>query len=219
VANRSYLYATDVPPGGGDDGQDRELVGISEWNYDVPIVFKLLLSGSPKTCRSAVWDMDEEIALAGDYDAGVANLEAFLARITLPEAQPLIEEARAFLHDPAHRRRYFLLECGELYDMDEDPFEEQNAALLADVLDLDEDIEAALAGLAPVPQTQPGSLRSRLDRLLGRTPEPPPPSARDPLLPVRLLGLGNWSTILYYDFGADEDEESEENEEHGDDGR
>ena len=112
------------------------------------------------------------------------NLEAFLARITLPEAQPLVDEARAFLNDPAHRRRYFILECGELYDMSDEPFEEQNQEVLEDLLDLDDEMEEALASLAP------------------------PPSAGDPLLPVRLLGLGNWSTILY-DSAVDDDEDDE----------
>ncbi|WP_444546268.1 DUF7822 domain-containing protein [Aeromonas hydrophila] len=32
----------------------RKLIGVSEWNYDIPIIFNLLLSGNPKTCPSSL---------------------------------------------------------------------------------------------------------------------------------------------------------------------
>ena len=87
VANRSYLYSTNVMPGPNAKVNGRRLIGISEWSYDIPIVFKLLLSGNPKTCLSSIWDNQEEIALVGDYASGVKNLEGFLSKVTLPSAQ------------------------------------------------------------------------------------------------------------------------------------
>ena len=50
MANRSYLYSCNVIPGPDAVEQGRKLVGISEYRFDIPIVFKLLLSGSPRTC-------------------------------------------------------------------------------------------------------------------------------------------------------------------------
>lgn len=122
MANRSYLYSTNIVPGPDAEAQGRKLIGISEYNYDIPIVFKLLLSGNPRTCPSSIWDCNDDIALLGDYDAGLANLEAFLAQIQTPAAQPLIAEALEFLRKPENHNPYFVLECGEIFEMsDPDP--------------------------------------------------------------------------------------------------
>lgn len=52
MANRSYLYSTNVVPGPDVKKATRTLTGISEWNYDIPIIYKLLLSGNPRPCKS-----------------------------------------------------------------------------------------------------------------------------------------------------------------------
>ena len=46
MANRSYLYASDVIPAPDVDPDRRRMTVISEWNYDIPVAFKLLLSGN-----------------------------------------------------------------------------------------------------------------------------------------------------------------------------
>lgn len=79
MANRSYLYSTNVIPGSIDKVDDRTMIGIAEWDYEIPIVCKLLLSGNPKTCSSSLWANPEEIALIGDYATGVKKLEEFLS--------------------------------------------------------------------------------------------------------------------------------------------
>ena len=66
MANRSYLYSADTLPT-SDVNQKPRVVGISEWNYDIPVAFRLLLSGYPRKCRSVIWDFPDEIAIAGDY--------------------------------------------------------------------------------------------------------------------------------------------------------
>ena len=70
MANRSYLYSSDVVPGYNETGK-KELIGISEWDYDIPLVYKLLLTGAPRMCKSSIWDVSDDIALVGDYLQGV----------------------------------------------------------------------------------------------------------------------------------------------------
>ncbi|MBQ1762738.1 MAG: hypothetical protein IIZ92_07545 [Aquincola sp.] len=85
MANRSYLYASDVIPG-QPDAEGGKLVGLSEWRYDIPLVFKLLASGRPRLCPSLVWSGYDDVAVVGDYEASLAALDAFLAH--LPHAAP-----------------------------------------------------------------------------------------------------------------------------------
>jgi hypothetical protein len=197
VANRSYLYSTNVTPGPGMRKAERKLTGISEWTYDIPIVFKLLVSGAPRTCRSNIWDNSDEIAIIGDFAQGVDRLTAFLRRIDLPVAQPLIAEALEFLARDANRNPYFILEAGEVLDMGDDPVPAQNARLLDELLSLGPQVEQALANLSAkrVEQEQPRGLR----RLFGARNKPPEAPA-DPLRSVRALGLGNWRNVLYFHF-------------------
>ncbi|MGE8362660.1 hypothetical protein [Pseudomonas sp.] len=201
MANRSYLYSTNIVPGPEAKANGRKLIGISEWNYDIPLVFRILLSGNPQACPSSLWDHDEDIALIGDYASGVRNLEAFLATITLPEAQPLIAEALAFLHKPENQNTYFVLECGEIFDMGDTPLEVQNEALLTQLLNLQPEMDAALQTLQP-PPAEPAKPLGFFARLLGRQPEPPKQPAVD-LQAVYALGLGNWSNVLYFHFNND----------------
>lgn len=197
MANRSHLYAGNYIP----DGERRELIGISEWNWDIPLIHKILISGSPRACRSTIWDIPDKIAIVGNYSEGVEKLRAFLGRIEREDARPLIDEALQFLDDEANRREYVVLECGEIYELgsDED-FARANAALIDEVFQIENTFNAALESLKPRPPRRP-TLGERFrkwvrdrDRVRLR-PEGPP----DPLEPVYRLGLGNWSNILYYD--------------------
>jgi hypothetical protein len=75
MANRSYLYATNTVPGIDVIQSKRQIIGISEWNYDVPVVYKLLLSGNPRLCKSSIWDVPDLIAIVGDYSLGLERLK------------------------------------------------------------------------------------------------------------------------------------------------
>ncbi|MGP9491007.1 DUF7822 domain-containing protein [Psychrobacter sp. AOP7-B1-24] len=208
MANRSYLYSTNIIPEPNQDDSSRVLTGISEYNYDIPIVFKVLLSGNPQACLSVIWENSEKIALIGDYASGLQNLEAFLAGIMLPAAQAPIIEALEFLKMPENQNQYFILECGEIFEMSETPVEAQNLALLNQVQNLQPEIEAAYQSLlspAPVVSEQPKPI-GFWAKLFGRSLTPPP------LLPTNNseqaiydLGLGLWSNILYFDFSEEDD--------------
>ena len=198
MANRSYLYSTNVIPGPNAKANGRKLIGISEWNYDIPIVFKLLLSGNPKTCLSSIWNHPEKIALIGDYVSGVKNLEGFLSKIDIPSAQDLIAEAMEFLNRPENQNQYFVLECGEIFDMSDTPLIEQNLALLEEIKNIQPEVEQALLSLVPPPVAPPKPV-GFFSKLFGRPPAPTS-SAHDLMKPIYSLGLGNWSNILYFDF-------------------
>jgi hypothetical protein len=144
MANRSYLYAIDAVPAIDSSPSESRCIGISEFNGAIPIVFKLLLTGNPRACRSIIWKTPDEIALVGEYALGFQRLKEFLARIDLPAAQPLIQECLDFLEDNKHRRNYFLLECGEIFELTEEPLDQQNAKLLNEITDLDAEIDQAL---------------------------------------------------------------------------
>jgi hypothetical protein len=197
MANRSYLYSTNVVPGTDAKRTKHRIVGISEWDYGIPIVYKLLLTGNPRTCRSSIWEVPDHIALVGDYSLGLQRLKQLLKRIGLPAAQSSIDEALVFLEKEDNRKEYFLLECGEIFDMTAEPMEKQNSTLLEEIKNLDTEIEEVLSGLPLLPVKQPKA-RGLLATLVGVQP-----SRHDATFDARQvvsrLGLGNWSNNLYYD--------------------
>ena len=74
-----------------------------------------------------------------------ARLDDFLGRI---ELGTMAGNALRFLRAHTSRDHYFVLECGEIFDMDD----EQGRALMAGLVNINAEIDAALARLAP---TQP----------------------------------------------------------------
>jgi hypothetical protein len=178
MANRSYLYSSNFAPSPEVNEADRRITGISSWRYDIPIVFKILLSGNPRKCLSSIWEGPEEIAIVGDYDQGLDRLLRFLDRITLPEVIPLKEEARQFLTDEANKNRYFILECGEIFELYDEPLTELNDSLLAEIRNIEPLLESALAELLPSQAS----------------------ARKDPTDSLHSLGLGYWSSILYFDL-------------------
>lgn len=198
MANRSYLYSTNTIPGPDVSPDERELTGISEQNYDIPLVYKILLSGNPRKCKSSIWDTPEDIAIVGNYDAGVERLSEFLDRICHPDAEPLKTEALDFLAMGTNRNNYFVLECGEIFDMEDEPLSEQTGRLLAEIQNLDAEMKSALSRVMahfPIPSPNRGLLASLFNR------NPPTIHYQDQFRDaVMSLGLGYWSNVLYYDF-------------------
>ncbi|HSQ58284.1 MAG TPA: hypothetical protein VLM40_21355 [Gemmata sp.] len=197
MANRSYLYSSQVVPSPETKLGATGLNGISEWNYDIPVTFKILLSSNPRKCRSSIWEVPDEIAIAGDYDPGVERLLKFLDRISIPEVTPLKEEARSFLTDSANKGHYFVLECGELFEMEDEPLSEQNESLLEEIQNIDRVMDDAIAKLPKSAPTPPKS-GGFFSRLLGKKPPSTEKQATEDTLCS--LGLGHWSNILYYDL-------------------
>ncbi|MBU1390218.1 MAG: hypothetical protein KJ856_00275 [Gammaproteobacteria bacterium] len=196
MANRSYLYSANHLPESPEWEKVRDLHSIAEWNYDIPVAFKLLLAGNPSAVKSSIWETAEKIAIAGDFQAGITALNQYLSKLP-PQAETLVTEAREFLSKAENEGKYFILECGEIFDMDEGPLEEKNLALIEEIKLISQEIQALVV---PSPTITQQPKRSFVDKLLGRKQEQP---KLDPLEPFYGLGLGNWSNILYFQFGEE----------------
>lgn len=111
MANRAYLYAK----------KDNELAAVSEYNYDIPIAYKILVSSSTRRVRSKIFRTPFKIALQGDFEKGVERLYTFLEELRqkklIPETEldERIKETKTFLEK--HRGcRFFWLEGAEIYE-------------------------------------------------------------------------------------------------------
>lgn len=197
MANRAYLYSTDHVPGSPGPQSDRRVAGIAEWAYDVPIVFKLLVSANPKLCRSLIWDVPEQIAIVGNFEQGIQKLVAFLDRISFPEVAPLREEAVSFLTNPANRGQYFLLEAGEILEMSFESLEQGNRELFEEIQHLEPALSQAINDLTTSASKQ-SNQQSFWSRFFGKAPSGAPVSDQ-----ITALGLANWSEILFYDPNRD----------------
>ncbi len=194
MANRSYLFSCNVVPRPDLPKESVKVQGLAEWNYEIPLAFRLLASADPAPCGSLVWDTPDQIAIAADYQQGVTRLKAFLSRIELPEAGTLIADTVTFLDQADNQNPYIVLECGELYEMSDEPPLQQNAALLARLqADLDEEVAVTLKSLEPVQPKPPGLI----GKLMGKK-EVPIQATPEQLEILNSLGLSNWSNKLYY---------------------
>lgn len=115
MAHRSYLYVVDEIP--GEAATSARVRGLSEWKGDVPLVHLILITGSPRLVPSTSWNAPT-VAILGDFDQGVANLERLFAQLPAnEETQRQIAEARGILSDPSRRGRYLLLEVAEIHQL------------------------------------------------------------------------------------------------------
>ena len=194
MANRSYLYTTNHLPESPEWEKTMDLHSISEWNYDIPVAFKLLLAGNPIAVKSSIWESPEKIAIAGDFRAGLAALYEYLARLP-HQAETLVIETKAFLSKASNERKYFILECGEIFDMEEGTPEVKNLELIEEIKLLSNGIQSIPV---PKPAVHDGTKGGSFDKLSGRKRKSP---KSDPLKPFYGLGLSNWSNILYFQFG------------------
>ncbi|PPF42689.1 hypothetical protein C5B85_15545 [Pseudoclavibacter sp. AY1F1] len=162
MANRSYLYVVDEVPGEG--APLTRVTGLSEWNWDVPLVHELLVSGSGRLVPSTIWDAPAQ-AILGDYNQGIAHLERLFAQLPHDEeTQRQIAEARSVLADPDKQGRYLLLEVAEIHVLgvtdDDNPFPE----MLSEAQGLLRDSESQVDSLIRYALTQPAD---KLDQLTG----------------------------------------------------
>ncbi|MFV0477091.1 MAG: hypothetical protein ACK5ME_04550 [Parahaliea sp.] len=140
MANCAYLYSLTHRPAAYVD-RPEAITGLSEWPYDVPFVWRLLMSGDPQLCASLISDgLENEgdgtesvkhlYAVSSAFDQGIARLERFFAIVRHGVQHPVqggasaagqtpvtgllqyLDDSLNFLH--AHRHPYLLLETVEL---------------------------------------------------------------------------------------------------------
>lgn len=95
MANRSYLYSLSNRPASYAD-RPESISGLSEWAYDVPFMYRLLMSGDPQLCASLVSDgFDTDApehktklhAISSRFDPGFERVKRFVAIVRLIAAQ------------------------------------------------------------------------------------------------------------------------------------
>lgn len=131
MANRSYLYSLSNRPKAYSD-RPESISGLSEWSYQIPFLYRLIMSGNTQLCASLISDgFDGEplenktklYAVSGDFDTGFIRLNKFFSILKTPEigATPQLvadmESAVKFIEE--HRNSHFLLETIELDTMTE----------------------------------------------------------------------------------------------------
>jgi hypothetical protein len=120
MANRSYLYAADSAP--GPNTPPKPIRCISEHNWSIPLIHQLLAGRGTRVGPSIIWD--HPIGISADYAGGVELATRFLRVLgegDTPEHAEVRERAlfiTDFLADPKRVSRYFLLETGEIIDLD-----------------------------------------------------------------------------------------------------
>lgn len=173
MANRSYLYASNLRPAPENESEIR-FKCLSECNYALPLIYLILVSENTQAILSSIWDHPDEMAIVGDFQAGLKKLKAFFAQIEHEEAQTPIREALAFLEAPANQDQYIVLEPGEIYSLLGDNFAEQNQGVVRDIGDIGREIQRTVNALA----------------------------AGEALDPDGLTGFQScyWSNVLYFDL-------------------
>jgi hypothetical protein len=200
MANRSYLFAVDHVPERSEDRPGR-IAGLSEWPYDIPLAYQLLVSDNTRICASLGFsgteDADEAgqpqhvYAIAGDWAGGLTRLLRFLDLLAHSDAgrahetfSTTVAETKAFL--TRHAAPFAFLETAEIDCMSEADFRvaiERNVASVRRYAELVDSLDAGnIAGhLAPG-----GELAGVLDEL-GKH------DSRE--LPT--LGIGYWTNVLW----------------------
>lgn len=197
MANRSYLYTTDHLPGSAEWAVKKDLRGIAEWRYDIPLVFRILLSGKPVVVRSSIWDTPQLIAIAGEARTGLDRLLKYIDLLPEP-AKDLVAEAREFFAKPENVRKYFILEGGEIFELSDRDLAAQNLALVSKIGSITDDISKLCV---PPPAGAAATLRTFFRGIVTQLLKVPPAS---PLEPYFDIGLGSWTNVLYFDFAPAE---------------
>ena len=217
MANRSYLYSLSNRPSSYAD-RPQTISGLSEWAYDVPFSYRILMSGDPQLCASLISDgfnddspnlKSKLYAINSDFELGFEHLKKFFAILqplisnTAPHLAAGLAETVAFLE--AHRDRYLLLETVELDTMQYGTEAELKACVEKEIktcLAVGDAIDALLAN--PVlagKRLQDATLHksgSPFDPFYGLRLDDDYDNLRDSKTECP-LGL-EWSDVLYFDL-------------------
>ena len=142
MANRSYLYSLDVFP----NYLKPRAIGLSESEYNIPLIYRILVSSAPQATESILFSGQGKIAITADYDGGVRKLEEFFSKLP-QEYKAKADNVIKFLKDYKNRQLYIHLECAEIFEMEaesDDELEKKNAELVEEIKNIDEEIKKAL---------------------------------------------------------------------------
>ncbi|WP_299325326.1 hypothetical protein [uncultured Maribacter sp.] len=219
MANRSYLYNLDFNRLDRPKTPEDSVLSVSEYAYEIPLSYKILLSNNTLNSKSVLWDYEHPITISGDANKGKDNLFKFLDRLqTLNLFEPEylkseIEKTKQFFNDNKFDLKYFFLECGELYEMVNEPFEKQNLEVFNEVNQIENTIENFIKDVASL-NKEILSLEAQKDQMTKKSwfKKSAPLLTEKEKVEIEkaiqhkriekraLLGIDNWSTILYFQF-------------------
>jgi hypothetical protein len=144
MANRCMLFAARALP--AKTGDRVAVLALGEFGWDIPTLYKLLVSVNPQPCPSVVFGHEGPLAIAGDRAGGLDLLKTLRAK--LPARAPAaaaLDDAIATLSKAHIDHPYFLLEPGEILDLESGPLDVRLQKLLGEIESLKIDALVALA--------------------------------------------------------------------------
>lgn len=139
MANRSYLYSSNKIP--SEVNENMMVVGLSEWGGKIPLVYKILLSASPKICKSMIFESVGSVAIYSNYDDGIKKLEDFFSLYAEFDINREFKKSLEFLSDRDNKNEYFVLEVGEVLEFDGEDLDKYHQIVLNDVIHYEDDIK------------------------------------------------------------------------------
>lgn len=219
MANRSYLYSISFDATAGKKDNDK-IFGLSEWSYSIPISFKILVSQDTKLFHSIIWDYEAPISIQGNFKKGKQKLFDFLEKLKdenifdQEELNKHIAETKNFLDN--NELENIILECGEIYQMNNEELEVQNQQLFEEICNIDQTIDNFWNELKLIKSSleelyaeqQKRANQGFLARLFSSNPSKnlskikELENAKNDLFVN--LGIYDWTNILYYDFSNED---------------
>ena len=219
MANRSYLYSIDFDRTKGERKTGEKIFGLSEYNYSIPLSYKILVSQDSKISKAINWDYEHPIAVQGNFEKGKNRLLDFLNELQgenlfdNQELQKQITETQIFLNN--HQLKYIILECGEIYEMGDGELEDQNKVLFdKDIAKIENHIKEYLSEFRSMNETVQ-SLKNEISDLSKPKGFISKIFSSDNSTKIQelekkiknieqenwnMLGINYWSDILYFHF-------------------
>ena len=150
MANRSYIYSIDFDRSSRKKQETDKMYGLSEYPYEIPLSYKILVSQETKMTDSIIWDYEYPIAIQGNFELGRKKLFDFLNELLKKnifdktELENQIKEAKEFLFEEKRNLKFVFLENGEIYEMGDEKIEAQNQNLFEEISDINQIIEEFL---------------------------------------------------------------------------
>ena len=136
MANRSYIYILK---------KGAKPIEVSEANYDIPLVFKILVSEKTQMVKSKLFEHEDTIALQGNFNGGIEKLSLFLDTISSKQfvnkeaIRDKIKKTKEFFE--ALEGEYFYLDASEVLEMNGEDLFFENKKLFEQINNIDKEIE------------------------------------------------------------------------------
>ena len=128
MANRSYLYSHHPEA-------NKKYRDLAEHNYSIPLIHLILVGIEPEVCNSALWEIDQAIAIRGKATPARELLFSFLEWLKPQlndDFSEQVNQAKTLLLKEDRQGTYYHLEPAEVYELMGLSVEEMNLQALED---------------------------------------------------------------------------------------